>query len=185
MKIDGKVLLFICAIISCSALTSFGSHFAAMGSSFGILAFDASLLISVKLAGNTMSKLVFGSLNDKIGAKKTSICVVSIVVLATGALFFRNQYFLIVAAFFFGAVGMISATQFPVIARTLWKKDEYPSILQVLAMTLSIFYSLFTSVYGFLYDAWKDYGKILYFVLAFSVVLASMMVLLFRDNKDE
>lgn len=180
LKFDNKLLLLILSVVFCSSLTSFGSHFAAMGTSFGFIPFSTSVLISIKLAGNTFAKVCFGSMNDKFGINKTSIMILSIVLISSLLLFVRNIAVICIAVFAFGFIGMISVTEFPLIAGNLWSKEEYLSVIQVNSITLSISHALFTSFYGLLYDIYKNYDIILKYVVLFAVIELILLSSLFR-----
>jgi len=183
-KIDLPVILFALSLVFCGSLTAFGSHFAAMGRSLGVFSFEASLLISIHLAGNSISKLLLGSLNDSIGAKKTTIILSSVVFISSVALLTRSGITIAVAVFFFGFSSMVNATQFPLIAKSHWTKSEYPSIMQVFSVLISISYSFFASIYGYMYDRFGDYNNILKVVVCFAALDLILLLLLFKVKKE-
>lgn len=149
---------------------SFVSHLPAYGISVSISIVDASLLTTFCMLGNMTTKLAFGLLNDRVGAKKASNIAFCMIGGAILLLMSKVQIAMCVGAFLFGTVSMFSITQVPLIARTICDEEQYANILVAVNVASYISYSVSMSLYGYLYDWLGSYDMILLMLLGGLIV---------------
>lgn len=117
-----------------------------MGASFG------SLMVSAGMAGNLISKLLFGALNDRIGVWKTTGLGISSVILGCILLAAsKNQGGLMAGAFLSGITPALVALQIPLASRAFLGNDAhekcYSSICTVTAFAGSASHYLLALIY--------------------------------------
>lgn len=99
-------------------ITGVTQHLPVFAKSIGMLASTGALLLSAGMAGNIISKIVIGSLTDKIGALKTALTMmtvnaVAVILLITAS----SSTILIVGAFLFGSCYSIGAVGLPLLTK--------------------------------------------------------------------
>ena len=153
--------------------TGFMPHLTTYGSSLGLAVSQATLLTTLFMLGNIASKLSFGPLNDRWGAKRCSYLGLLIVLISEILLLTGQQGTMMAGALLFGTISMFSQVQLTLICRNLWSGSEYVKSMVVVSICAQLAYSLGISGIGFAYDHLGTYQKIL------GVLIASVLVGLF------
>ncbi len=177
VRFDIRVIsiVMICACASFS--TIFNNHLPAFGEFGGFVLVAPALLLSINMFGNMGFKIGFGALNDYIGAKRTTLVGFLVLLCACFMLLFGGELIVCIAAFMFGVNSFISTAQAPLIARDMWTKSQYPVALQIVQISVRLFYAIFSYVEGALYDLWGNYTPLLWLQVA-DVAVGVMFVLI-------
>ncbi|MCQ2411867.1 MAG: MFS transporter [Sphaerochaetaceae bacterium] len=180
VRFDLRLVILLLGVLVISSLTSFATHLAALGKSSGITLVDASVVLTFYLVGNTIAKLFLGTLNDRIGIRNTTMLTVLLMVSSIVLMIAGSDVLLLVAAFLFGTVAMLSSTQYPLVVGYVWTKEEYASAMQMTNLGISLSYAVCTSMYGLLYDIFGSYKPVLWIVLGFGILEAVLLNVLIR-----
>lgn len=133
--------------------------FAQMLPTFGVsLGYDitfSSSLASFYMIGTLIGSFAFGALNDKIGAKKTTILALALLAFsAVGAVLTGKILIgLIACIIIMGFAGSSGGTQPAVLPSKLFGKKDYASIYGVVQTSAALSAMVAMPIYGLIYDA--------------------------------
>ena len=162
IRIDIRVISIV-MIASCASFsTIFNNHFPAFGQMTGVVLVAPAILLSINMFGNMGFKIGFGSLNDYIGAKRTTLVSFLILGCSCFMLIYGNDLLICIAAFMFGVNSLIATAQGPLLAKDVWRKSEYPMALQIVQISVRLSYAVFSYVEGALFDLWGRYTPLLW-----------------------
>lgn len=165
--------------------TAFMPHLTTYGNSVGFAIANASVLTTLFMIGNMLSKIVFGSLNDRYGAKKCSYLGLGIICAAEVLLLTTVDSAMLAGALLFGTVSMFSQVQVTILCRTSWSGADYAHALVVVQVASQIFYSAGISGFGFAYDFLGDYRPLIVMLIASILVSCAFIYMIFRKKKTE
>ncbi len=137
-----------------------------------------ALLASAYMAGNVAFKLVLGVMNDNIGVGKTTIAggILSLAALAIMMAVPGNVALLLLGAFLYGIVGGLATVSVFALVRYYYGSEGSASAMGVL-VPFTAFYAVFTSSFGFLYDATGSFMAV--FVMCAALCGSCLLLLLF------
>lgn len=164
--------------------TGFMQHLTTYGHSVGFMFADTSLLSTLFMVGNMISKIVFGSLNDRYGAQKCSYLGLGIILIAELLLLTATDIVMLVGALLFGTISMFSQLQITILCRESWDGTEYACALVVVQVVSQIFYSAGISGIGFAYDFIGDYRPLLVVLIMSICVCGGLVHLNCRKKKQ-
>ena len=166
VKFDIRVFSIVMIAACASFSTIFNNHLPAFGEFGGIVLVAPAILLSINMFGNMGFKIGFGTLNDYIGAKKTTLVGFLVLLCACFMFLFGGDLLVCIAAFMFGVNSFVSTAQIPLIAKDMWNKSQYPVALQIVQISIRLFYAIFSYVEGALFDMWGRYEPILWLQVA-------------------
>lgn len=165
--------------------TAFMPHLTTYASSVGFMLVNASLLTTLFMIGNMLSKIIFGTLNDRYGARKCSYLGLGIICIAEGLLLSTGDIAMLVGGLLFGAVSMFSQVQITILCRESWDGTDYAHALIVVQVVSQVFYSAGISGLGFAYDFLKDYRPLLVMLIASLFICGILIYLIFHEKKSK
>lgn len=162
--------------------TAFMTHITTYGNSIGFAIMDASVLTTLFMVGNMISKIGFGPLNDRYGAEKCSYLGLAIIFVSEVLLITAIDVPVMVGSLLFGTVSMFSQVQVVILCRNSWKGAAYAQAMVIVQVISQIFYSAGISGLGFAYDFMGDYRPLI-LMLIVSVFMAGVFVYLIFHKK--
>ena len=137
--------------------------------------FSASL-ISVAMAGNLTSKLVFGSLSDRIGPVKTAISNAGVIIAALFLLILPGgNASLAAGAFLIGAGNAFATIIIPQVVSYVYQGVRFSAVYSKYSMFFAITGNLWSSAMGSIYSATGSYTPV--FTAGIGLVLLSLLIL--------
>lgn len=167
------VLLFIYAVIV-GFVTCVPQFFPGHASVLGYGASFGSLLISLSMITNIISKVILGTMVDRIGSKKAVMITSSIVLI--GSLMMLNNIALYIGALLFGFCFAGSTVGMTSISREQYSKKEYLIKYPILSFVSTAVNALGSPIVGFIYDGFNSYS------IAFIICLVMMVIMLIDLN---
>ena len=151
----------------------------------GVLGYSASfgsLLISLSMITNIASKVILGSLVDKIGVKKAVMITSSIVLI--GSVMMLKNIVLYIGALMFGFCYAGSTVGMTSISREQYSKKEYLIKYPILSFVSTAVNALGSPVVGFIYDGTGSYDPAFVICIVMMVtMLADLYILERKDSK--
>lgn len=129
-----------------------------------------SLLISLSMITNIISKVILGSLADRIGSLK-AVMITSSIVLIGSAMMYKN-ILLYLAALLFGFCYAGSTVGLTSISRQQYSSKEYLIKYPILSFVSTVVNAVGSPLIGFIYDVRKSYS------LTFIICIVMMIVML-------
>ncbi len=165
--------------------TAFPQHFPGLAENFGLAASVGSAMLSVSLVTNTVGKLIFGVLADRVGAKVTVPLYCCLVALSGAAMFlFPLSFVMIPAAGVYGLCYSLSTLSIVMLTKDAFGVEQYAHVYPKVNLGMTISNAVGSSVIGFLFDASGGYLSSLELTLAFLAVAVAMVFLIyFRIRK--
>ena len=176
-------ILPLMALARCNI--AFMPHLTTYGRSVNFILMDASVLTTLFMIGNMLSKLAFGPLNDHWGAKKSSYLGLGIILVAELLLITARDVPLLIGALLFGAVSMFSQVQITILCRNAWDGAKYAKGMVVIQVVSQIFYSAGITGIGFAYDFLGTYQPLLVFLILTIPVCAGLVRLVFHKKQKK
>ena len=137
--------------------------------------FSASL-ISVAMAGNLTSKLVFGSLSDRIGPVKTAVSNAGVIIAALVLLILPlGNASLAAGAFLIGAGNAFATIIIPQVVSYVYQGNRFGPVYSKYSMFFAITGNLWSSAMGSIYSATGSYTPV--FAAGIGLVLISLLIL--------
>lgn len=178
-----SVPLFIMAFtfaVTGAFSTAFPQHFPGLAENFGLAATVGSAMLSVSLVTNTVGKLIFGTLADRIGAKVTIPLYCGLVGLAGSAMFlFPVPYVMIPAAGVYGLCYSLSTLSIVMLTKDAFGAEQYARAYPRVNLGMTVSNAVGSSLIGFLFDASGSYLSSLVLTLVFLIVAVSMVGLVY------
>lgn len=153
-----KFILAIIVTICTNSVAAMPQHFPGYATSIGFAAEVGALMLSVSMACNIASKLLFGVMSDKYGAYK-SVVIMSFVNIAAILilLFFRNSLALYAGAGMYAFTYSISAVGIAIVAGYLFGMDHYSTVYPILSFVGGVSNAVASAMVGSLYDVTGTY----------------------------
>lgn len=174
-------ILPLMALARCNI--AFMPHLTTYGRSVNFILLDASVLTTLFMIGNMLSKLAFGPLNDRWGAKKSSYLGLGIILVAELLLMTARGVPLLIGALMFGAVSMFSQVQITILCRNAWDGAKYAKGMVVVQVVSQIFYSAGITSIGFAFDFLGSYRPLLVFLILTIPVCAGLVKMIFHKKQ--
>lgn len=163
------VLLYIYAIIV-GFSTCVPQFFPGHANVLNYSASFGSLLISLSMITNIISKVILGSMVDKIGSRK-AVMITSFIVLFGSVMMLKNVM-LYLAALLFGFCFAGSTVGLTSISRQQYSQKEYLIKYPILSFVSTVVNAVGSPLVGFIYDTGNSYS------LAFIICIVMMIVML-------
>lgn len=188
-KFSYLFLSFIAVVIlsllttSCNGLTANMQGYAL---SIGKSTYTGSLMVSAVMVANIVSKLLLGTLTDKLGAYKASfIMIVLYTTGITGLCFAESEVSLIIFAFIFGFVYSITSIGVAFITREFFGENNYSKAFPVVSFAGSVGSALAISLIGYVYDFTGTYKTVFYLYVGVGIVSLLLLMFSYKKNKKE
>ena len=147
-------ILLIILFAFCGFFAGYPQHLSAYGKTLGLTVTTASLLLSLSMIGNVLTKLVLGLVNDKFGGKIMMACslsmiMVSLIMLLIGQ---RSMPALLIGALLSGSFLSVSSVVSPLLAQTVYGPKDFAKIFVLLSMSQNLLMSVGPTIVGFMFD---------------------------------
>ncbi len=173
-KISTATFMVVAIYAFCiAASTALPQHFPSMT----IDATTGSLMVSIAMVVNTLSKIVLGAASDKIGVEK-SLCVYGVfatIGLILLALFSSNSMAMLLAAGLVGLVYAMSAVGPVLMSQNLFK-ESYNAYYPKISLIGTVSNALFTTFVGFLYDLSGSYFSSIALIIGLTIIALVMIL---------
>ena len=138
-----------------TSVTGIAQHFPGMAEWLGQTAAVGAAMVSAGMIGNIASKLVIGTLSDRVGPFKASMCMIAVNAAALLGLLLagRGSAFLLYGiAFFYGSVYSVGAVGIPLLTRRLFGAENYASAYSIITIFTSLGSASALTIIGLIYD---------------------------------
>lgn len=162
-----------------TSVTAIAQHFPGMGEWMGYESSVGAVMVSAGMIGNIVSKLIIGTLSDRIGPFRAGMCMILVNALSlTGLLLLGGfaSWIIIGICFFYGSVYAFGAVGIPLLTRTLFGTENYASSYAVVSIFTCVGSALALTVVGLVYDLTGGYTAAL--AGALGIDLVNLMILL-------
>ncbi len=177
-QIDGSIFaICLCISFLCAFPIAYPAHLPGLADSRGFDASVGAAMLSVTMVMNTLGKLAFGALVDRIGNRRSmTIWFGAMVCGVLLMLFARSLPLLYVCAGFFGLGYTFTSLSNIILYKDLFGVENYSKVYPKLSLVGTLSNALVTSLVGFIYDATKSYAVAL-LLLACVLALTCGLVL--------
>ena len=177
-QIDGSIFaICLCISFLCAFTIAYPAHFPGLADSYGLGAAVGAAMLSVTMVMNTLGKLIYGAMVDRIGNRiSMTIWFAAMFVGVILLLFVRSAPLLYVCAGFFGLGYTFTSLSNIILYKDLFGVENYSKVYPKLSLVGTLSNALVTSLVGFIYDATKSYAVAL-LLLACVLVLTCSLVL--------
>ena len=162
--IPALVVLSLMTLLHTS-VTGIAQHFPGMSEWMGYKASVGAAMVSAGMIGNIVSKLVIGTLSDRIGPFRSSMCMILINAAALVLLLLlsgSSPILMYGIAFLYGTVYAVGAVGIPLLTRKLFGMENYVSAYAVITIFTSVGSASALTIIGLVYDLTGGYtGAIL------------------------
>jgi MFS family permease len=141
----------------------------------------AANLISIALAGNMISKITLGWLNDKLGINKTiliqlALILVGLIILA----FLQNSYpLLLLGSFLFGAQATLYSIATPLLIRRYFGEKDYTRIFTWARVGTGVLGAVGSTIVFFIFSSFGSYTPV--FLIGIGVVIVIFVCFLLAE----
>lgn len=170
-----------------TAAASFAQHLPKYADQLGFDPTFAGKAMGVFMVGTLLGAIAFGLMNDRIGAKRTTILALfcgetAIVTLILGG---GKPTLFNAAVLVFGFASASVGTMGPLLATAIFGQKDYGRIYSAIAMGMALAGVVSMAGYGFIYDAFRSYVPVLWSICAMLLVCAACVVAAFASqNKN-
>ncbi len=177
-----SLLVIMCVYAACGAgSTSLTQHFTGIAEERGLAASVGATMLSACMLANTGGKVVLGALVDRIGAKKSLLTYAVLIMCAVlTMLFIPSGTAMYVAAFFFGLTYSMATVGVVSITKDLFGLANYSRTYPKINLCGTMFSAAFSSIIGFMYDAFGSYNVPLFIIMAMAVIDFVIIMYVYR-----
>ena len=145
------VMVFMFGVLI-SAPTALPQHFPGMAELYDVAAVGATML-SFTMVVNSLGKIVYGALSDRVG-NRISLIIYSALVFASLFLMltFHSSQALVIAAALYGLCYSLGTVCITMLTRDAFGPENYGKTYPIIGMGGNIANAVFSSVVGFMYD---------------------------------
>ena len=159
-------------------------HIPSFGLSIGFTASVSALMSSFASASNIVSKLLYGSLCDKLGAHQTSMCwaainIISVIMMLT----IRTPLTMVIGAFMFGFSFANSSSALSILVRETFGMENYTKVYPFASFVGASSNALGVTLLGMLYDSTGAYTADLILCMSCQVIVILMLFTLLRKKQ--
>lgn len=176
-------ILMVCFVILSQALPAIVSHLPSYAQSVNFDAQTAAMTLSCSMVMNILSKVMIGSLTEKIGIHKTETIMLGINILAYVLLLNASSTgILYTGSFLIGTIFGLTSTGTIVISKELFKEDHskaYP-VLNMCGFFTGAFSTTFL---GYLYDLTSSYRLMFVIGITFQIINIFVLMIIFKKAK--
>ncbi len=174
-----SMLAIMCVYASCAAgSTALTQHFTGIAEERGLAASVGATMLSACMLANTGGKVVLGALVDRIGAKKSLMAYAVLIICAVLTMLFVNSgTVMYIAAFLFGLTYSMATVGTVSMTKDLFSVANYSSTYPKINLCGTMFSAVFSSVIGFMYDAFGSYNVPLFIIL--TMIVISFIIVLY------
>ena len=143
-------------------------------------------MVSAGMIGNIVSKLIIGTVSDRIGPFKASVSMIMINAAALlGLLLYSGKTagLMYGFAFFYGTVYSVGAVGIPLLTRKLFGSENYTSAYSVITVFTSIGSASSLTVIGLIYDLTGGYSAALIGGITIDAINLIILIALLRIHK--
>ena len=162
-------------------ITGFAQHFPGMSEWMGYKPVVGAAMVSAAMIGNIVSKLLIGTLSDRIGPFKASMCMILINAGALTLLLLLKgsaPILMYAIAFFYGTVYAVGAVGIPLLTRKLFGAANYVSAYSVMTLFTSVGSASALTIIGVIYDITGGYiGAVIVGICIDSINLLILLIL--------
>jgi MFS family permease len=159
-------------------------HLPSFALSLGFTAGVGALMSSMASTANIVSKLLYGTLTDKIGSHKTTcLCAAINVAAVVMMLAVHTQFTMVLGAFLYGFTFANSSSAMSILTRDTFGMENYTKVYPVIAFAGSASNAFGVTLLGMLYDATGSYYATLIMCLAMQAAVILLVVNLLRRKK--
>ena len=182
-----RMLLVLALTYSClvAFISSFPPHMSSVATSFGFSEAVGAGMLSACLVANTVGKIVFGTLADKIGAKRTILIYCTIFLAASLLLLTVHVAGLMIPfAVLFGVVYTLPTVSLVLICRDTFGMEHYAATYPKMTMAMTIVNAFGTSIIGYIYDFTGGYTVSLILCAVIAVLSMTVCLLIYRKKQQ-
>ena len=173
-KVSMATFMIVAIYAFCvAAPTALPQHFPSMT----LDATTGSLMVSIAMVVNTLSKVILGAASDKMGIEKP-LCIYGIfasIGLIMLVIFSSNSIVMLIAAGLVGLSYAMSAVGPALLSRNLFK-DSYNIYYPKISMISIVSNALFTTFIGFLYDLSNSYFSSIILNVVLIIIALAMII---------
>lgn len=172
---DTAVLVVLLAGFVTAFLSGLGQHIAGFATSVGLSAARGALLVTAVMIGNMASKLLFGVMSDRAGAKPTFILFLLITMAGVAGLLILKSYtLLMITAFLLGFTYSLAGVGLSQLTRGAFDTARADHAYALSQTSANIGSSIASAAIGYVYDLSGSYRPAFLFciVLAGGVLIA-------------
>ena len=162
---------------------SMNQHLPGLGASYGLAAGIGATMLSAAMVSNTVGKVTFGALSDRMGAKRSILLYAAVVAVAmSGLLVLRGAGMLIGSSALFGLTFSLNTIGITLITRELCGQENYGRVYPTATLAGSISYASFSSINGYIYDFTGGYAVSLIAAIAMLAAAVGAVVIAYRHT---
>lgn len=164
-------------------VASFTQLFTTMAISRGYTLEEATITVGVMTLGILIGSILFGVLNDKLGAKKSVLISLSSGLTSSFLiLFVDNEAVYNLSMILFGFMVSSLATMAPLLVKAIFGEREYAKIYSMVVMGLALGGMIGTPLLGFIAGPSNDFDTVLIVVIV--LIITSVMSILTAFKKQ-
>ena len=187
----GKVALFpvLCVIVLCASFVcGMCTQFSGVGTSVGMNATVAAMMVSATMVGNTISKLCMGVLCDKLGARYAMFIILGTTAAGLAAIFafagLGSAVVLLPAALCAGMAFSICGVGMSNLAKEVYGAAAFSAMYPSLSLYVCIGGAVAHTIIGFSFDIFGSYYPALGVCAALCLLcMAAVQFIYKRENK--
>ena len=162
--------------------TSISQHYTGISDSYGLASLGA-LMVSATMITNTVGKLLFGAVSDKLGGRITTssyvVAVIGALILLTTS---RSSGLLMASAALIGLSYSLGTVATSSMVREIFGAANYSRIYPKLSFSITASSSVFTTLIGSVYDLTGSYRIILLAMAVFYAIALTAIQLLYKKK---
>lgn len=180
----GAYLLMMVFGFFISFMTGLPQYFPGYAQASGMDPLFGASLLSAAMLGNVSFKLIIGALCDRIGALKSSLVLMGVVLigLVTLMLPLKNGLW-VAAAFCYGGTFGMGAVMLPLLTRQLYGPLAYASKFPKISFVAGLGAAIALSAIGYIYDFSKQYLVAFLLLLILLLSCFGLLYIVFRRRE--
>ena len=182
LYLPALILLSLMTVLHTS-VTGIAQHFPGMAEWMGMSAAVGAAMISAGMIGNIISKLIIGSLSDRIGPFRASMWMIAVNAIALVGLLVLGgsaAWVMYAIAFLYGTVYSVGAVGIPLLTRKLFGQKNYSNAYSIMTIFTSIGSASALTIIGLVYDMTGGYTAALMGGLAIDIVNFCLLIVMSR-----
>ena len=168
-----------------TTVTGITQHLPSFAETMGYGILLGSSLLSSGMVGNVVSKLIIGTMSDKVGPVKSSITM--IIMNTIGIILIivsKEPRMLIIGSFLFGFVYSVGAVGIPLLTKYLFGIDNYARIFPIISFLSNIGTALSLSIVGYIYDFTSSYKIAFFIAIGINMICLALIMFIIKNKKD-